>query len=147
MIVRADTKRPVHFGWPPACGHGGPRAVCADTREETTCKGCRTALGLEGGIPPTLPTSSTLAAPPTTDRECVGQALARWRLANGLRQEQAGARIGASRQAIRHRESGFVDLSVRDLLTLCDSADEAAALVRDAWETNTTRLDTLRRPS
>ena len=98
---------------------------------------CRDVLGLPGGVPKTPHSSSVLRRAPTTDRECVGQALARWRVeVVNLMQGEVGQRFGKDGPAVRHwmsmREDGRTDLSVRELLHLC-SEEEAVQIVRDAY--------------
>lgn len=136
MIV-SPPSRVVHFGYPAVCGRVGTKVVCADTHEETTCQLCCSILGLPGGMPRILE-SDALKRDPTTDKECVGRAFARWRVEVArLDQSHVGAKLddrsrAAGRVAIANRESGFVDLSVRELLHLC-SEDEALDIVREAF--------------
>lgn len=129
------TTRPVHFGRPTACKRGSPHVTSTDTPGETTCKHCRVAIGLDPG--PHNVFARGLNVAPRCAHECVGQALARWRVAHGLDQTQAAERIDVARQSFAQREQGTVDIAVRELLHLCKSGDEAADLVRAAfvaWE-------------
>lgn len=132
IIPVPNSERPAHFGWSPKCGHEGRKILCVDTEEEVTCQACLHALGKIDHWTETR--SSSLTQPPKSDRECVGQALARYRISRKIRQHEMGLRLGVTRQGILNRESGHTDVAVRELLHFCDSPEQACQIIQEAWE-------------